>query len=138
MVKELALKCLLGVKLKIGMLGAMKQKQASVLITAENILEFVQQLYHINDPVLCLWLTEEAPGNKDAQSNEDLLDLAVIFTKEDIESLFFPNGLKEDEWNLTLACLSSRNKPLIGWLSGIGGDTVVSVDNWLSNLEIDI
>lgn len=79
---------------------------ASELIAGdEAITEFVLRIFRIEDPVLCIWVSEAPPGSEEVNEffNKYGIDFAHFFSKEQFHSLFFPNGYILGEWNLVLA-----------------------------------
>jgi len=119
------------------MCGALKQIMASRLITKNDIREFVIGLYGIADPVLCVWTTIEPPTTKLTDDTEvyDLND-AIIFIKEDVESIFLPRDFIANDWNLVLLCLKYKHEPILGWLMGATPDNFLSfADDLAQNLD---
>lgn len=109
----------------------------SKLITKNNLLEFVLGLYGIPDPVLCVWATTQPPTQKMTDGGEIYdLDNALIFIKEDVETIFLPKGIEPGAWNLVLLCLKYKHEPVLGWLMGSTPDNFMSfTDDMISDLD---
>lgn len=117
----------------------LKQIMASRLITKNNVHEFVIGLYGITDPVLCVWTTTNPPiMSSTADAEIYNLDNAIIFIKEDIESIFFPRTFVANDWNLVLLCLKYKHEPVLGWLMGSTPDSFLSfADDVIQDLVIE-
>jgi hypothetical protein len=88
---------------------------SSCLIAKNNIDKFILDTYGTSDPVMCVWTDKEPPVYDDETVVN--LDNAHLFIKEDVESMFFPNG-NEAKWNLVLVCLKQYTQPILGWIAG--------------------
>jgi hypothetical protein len=120
------------------MSGATKQKNKSLLVTSADIKQFVRQMYNHDDPVMCVWCTKEPP---EAQPNTELeafeLEQVILFCKEEVQSMFFPKGIGNKDWNLVLVCLEQQAAPSLGWIMGFAEDSFLPED-WFEELKLEL
>lgn len=107
------------------------------IITSDTVLEFVIEVYGITDPVMCVWCTERPPQTEaDHNGIEQIqLDNTELFTKEDVESIYFPKGIIVGDWNKVIICLRHLDKPKIGWMMGATPTNFMS-KNWIEEVDV--
>lgn len=112
------------------MFGATRHR--SRLIAGQRDLEkFCLEIFSIPDPVIIIWRTEEKPTMPNevdtAAAKIEVVDDVNLFFKENLDSLFFPNGFILNDWNLVLASIkegdvfrkySNTDGIVKGWMMG--------------------
>ena len=70
----------------------------------EAMTSFALRVFHLPDPLIGIWVSEEHPDSEEVKEafKKYGIDFVHFFIKEQLHSLFFPNGFQLDEWNLVL------------------------------------
>lgn len=79
----------------------------------QELKEFCLRFFKISDPIIVIWRTEQKPKSSNnvdktiekIKSSEEI----VLFFKENLDSLFFPNGYVVNEWNLVLVSIKNND-----------------------------
>lgn len=123
------------------------------LVAGEEMLyEFCLDIFSIEDPLICIWTTEKAPDMEEVIKTESevskvfTIDQVRIYLKEQIHSLFFPNGFIKGKWNFVLVGINDGAENLqfpiaagsgilCGWMRGTDIDdlTLTLERNFLEN-----
>ena len=121
-------------------------KEEKLFCGDEKIAKFIRQVYHIDDPVICVWTTYDEPdlqikkttGDEGTLTKKSLsIDFVEFFSRKQIKSLFFPLGFQIDKWNLVLIsfvdfCNNTEEEiqTIRGWMMGI------NIQNMTINYDI--
>lgn len=102
--------------------------ESKLIAGKEQILEWTREVWSIDDPVICIWQTEENPTELNNSDDKFLgIDVVRFYVKEQIDSLFFPFGFVYGTYNLVLAGIKEDDPNIIhtpmnglmrGWLYG--------------------
>jgi len=110
------------------------------LVAGEEMLcDFCLDIFSIEDPLICIWTTDNPPDLEDVIHRESdstkifTIDNVRIYLKEQIHSLFFPNGFIKGKWNFVLIGINDNAENLqfpVNAGSGI-------LPGWMRGTDID-
>lgn len=110
------------------------------LVAGEEMLhDFCIDIFSIDDPIICIWATENPPDLEEAiRKNSQLsvfyaIDNVNIYNKEQIYSLFFPNGFIKGKWNYVLASINEDAVNLEAETNAHAG----VFSGWMNGTDID-
>jgi hypothetical protein len=110
------------------------------LVAGQEMLhDFCIDIFSSDDPLICIWTTENPPDLEEAiRKNLQLsafyaIDNVNIYNKEQIYSLLFPNGFVKGKWNYVLASIDEDAANLYTETNGNAG----VFSGWMNGTDID-
>lgn len=102
--------------------------------------EFVLDIWQLEDPIICIWTTDNPPDDEQLTDIPDhmAIDAVNFLTKEHIHSLFFPMGFVKGEWNLVIAGIKESPDVIQPPMHGILKGWMMGTDIQKLTLEVDI
>lgn len=100
----------------------------------KDMHEFCVRVFDNPEPIIVVWATEEKPDFEADKTSDgvQLIDAVNLFFKDMIDSLFFPSGFVEGEWNRVLVAIKDEYSTQLkhsgeglirGWIMGADFDS---------------